>query len=423
MRPFLQISYRLMMLVFCFSNAKAQVGITGVPFLQLNASPEEFGMAGAFTALQSNSTYAAWYNPAQLGFDPGYSVSLAHAPKSDWLPEFNIDLGFHNTGIRGAYSTRIGGLKTVFGASFSHFFIDLGKQYPTDENGNDLGEFESYDYSNNLSFGAGIEVFRGIQFSAGYTLKHIKSKLTADGMTIGNVRVKNPSLFAHDLGLIGSVQLEELFNVKPVFVAGTPIQFKSGFLVGYTLKNIGGSLNYVEDYAGDPLPRFAHIGIAANMGIEIAVLGKTLSIITATASREAREQMVGLKSVYSDTNAIVSGRERSWEYVNGLTNNFSFRDNLIHGNTRFNIYIHEGIQYSFFETFTIRYGRYLGDGYEIPIKTKGFTISMNGIKKLFLNEYFPVLKPFGFQLSTASITQGYIIDGTSYYGFQINYSF
>src|SRR5690606_35459130 len=135
MRHFLRVCFTVGMLMFGYSSGMGQVGITGVPFLQRNPTPEEFGMAGAFTALPSSSTYAAWCNPAQLGINPGYSMSLATTTQSDWLVQFDAGIHFDNYAARFSHSFTFLGKETTLGLSFYHLFYDLGEQIETDESG------------------------------------------------------------------------------------------------------------------------------------------------------------------------------------------------------------------------------------------------------------------------------------------------
>jgi hypothetical protein len=72
-----------------FSHLKAQ-GEAAVPFLLIQPSANLNGMAGAYTALPTNDTFGAYYNPAQLGFFGQCENFSYQYMKVDWLPSFNF---------------------------------------------------------------------------------------------------------------------------------------------------------------------------------------------------------------------------------------------------------------------------------------------------------------------------------------------
>ncbi|TNE72337.1 hypothetical protein EP331_07550 [bacterium] len=111
-------------------------------------------------------------------------------------------------------------------------------------------------------------------------------------------------------------------------------------------------------------------------------------------------------------------------YTKGFYNEISFSDHLINGKASGNVYLHEGIKFSFLNTIEIFNGNYSGAGYDYPLKTKGYTIRLDGIKKIFLDDYLPALKPFNFSFSRSVMPNiNWVTDGSTVSGFQITYSF
>ncbi|MDX1586512.1 MAG: hypothetical protein R3222_07205, partial [Balneolaceae bacterium] len=63
-------------------NVSAQVGITSVPFLQIEPDSRAAGMGNTGVAIADNASAVFW-NPAGLAFQRGTQISITH---SEWLP-------------------------------------------------------------------------------------------------------------------------------------------------------------------------------------------------------------------------------------------------------------------------------------------------------------------------------------------------
>ncbi|MDV7395219.1 PorV/PorQ family protein, partial [Arthrospira platensis SPKY1] len=100
-------------------------------------------MGNAGTAIADNSAAVFW-NPAGLAFQTGKEVSLTHA---NWLPGLNADDIFYDY-LVGMYEVK--GLGT-FGGHIT--FLNLGTQERRNEQGQNLGQFSSYEIAGGLSYG------------------------------------------------------------------------------------------------------------------------------------------------------------------------------------------------------------------------------------------------------------------------------
>ena len=158
---------------------------TSVPFLQIEPDSRASGMGMTGVALADNA-YAPFWNPAGLASQTGAQVSFTHAP---WLPALGTDLSYeHLTGTYG-----LGSAGTI-GGHFTYF--DLGTQIATDERGEPLGEFSSYDLAVGVSYGYPITE----NLSVGTGARFIYSNLTG-GQSVGTAETDAGVSFGVDLGV------------------------------------------------------------------------------------------------------------------------------------------------------------------------------------------------------------------------------
>ena len=125
-----------------FFTSKAQVGITAVPFLQIEPDSRGAGMGNTGVALADNASAMFW-NPAGLAFQNKNQISITHA---NWLPAFNADL-FYDYAVGTYYVEGIG----TIGAHIT--FLNLGEQVRTSSDNVELGRFNSFELAGGLSYG------------------------------------------------------------------------------------------------------------------------------------------------------------------------------------------------------------------------------------------------------------------------------
>ena len=222
------------------TNLYAQ-GESAVPFLLIAPDARPGGMGEAGVALAENAT-AIWWNPAGLAFqyeDPEVDykgeASLMHVK---WLPQFNFsDLWYDYLAAR-YYIEDIG----MIGASIT--FLNLGKNHATDENGNDLGTFDSKEYAFTISYATKLKDNLGI----GLNLKFIKSDLTDKNLQVGSEnRDGRSSSFAFDVGVKWIPAYDFLGN---------------RLSLGANLANFGPKMTYIDEDQADPLPTNLRAGLA-----------------------------------------------------------------------------------------------------------------------------------------------------------------
>ena len=231
-------------LAFAPTAAHAQtdsiVLTTAVPFLQIEPDSRSAGMGMTGVALADNA-YAVFWNPAGLGQQTGTEVSFTHAP---WLPALGADLSYeylaakHSLGNAGT----LGGHLTYF---------NLGEQQATDELGNPLGDFRSYELSTGLSYGKQVTP----NLAVGTGARFVYSNLTG-GLDVGNATTSAGVSFGVDLGVI---------------YKGPELGFgkSSRPSVAFSLANLGPGISYSDSSAfSDAIPTTLRFGGALDTRLD-----------------------------------------------------------------------------------------------------------------------------------------------------------
>jgi hypothetical protein len=238
MRYVIKFIILILVLLSAINNVFAQ-GEAAVPFLLISPGARPGGMGEAGVAYANDAT-AIYWNPAGLAFqyeDPETDykgeVSLMH---SKWLPQFNFsDLWYDYLAGR-YYLEGIG----MVGASIT--YLNLGKNIHTDEVGNELGTFDSFEYSIAASYATKLKD----NLSLGVNLKFIQSNLS--DIQIGSEnRDGTSSSFALDFGIMWKPAWEFL---------GNRLTF------GANLSNFGPKMTYIDEDQADPLPTNLRLGLA-----------------------------------------------------------------------------------------------------------------------------------------------------------------
>lgn len=310
-------------------TVQAQVGITAVPFLQIEPDSRATGMGNTGVAVADNASAIFW-NPAGLAFQNQNQISVTHA---NWLPAFNADLFYDY--LVGTYY--VDGIGTIGG----HItFLNLGEQIRTDETGLELGRFNSFEISAGLSYGFRISD----NFSLGTGLRYIYSSL-ADGSVSGQEISPGSSV---------GIDLAALYKTNPFQVGSRQATFNAGF----NLSNIGPGIQYTDNAQKDPLPTVMRLGWAYTMDIDANGIN-TLTLSNDVSKIMARNESVGTDpdSPEYETMGVIEALFNSWgsyERFNGTeTVDVSLGQQLMYG---------FGLEYWYDELFALRSGYY----YEHP---------------------------------------------------------
>lgn len=300
----------------------AQVGITGVPFLQIEPDSRAAGMGNAGAAIADNAAAIFW-NPAGLGFQKGTQFSITH---SNWLPSFNTDLFYDY--VVGTH--HIDGIGTVGGHVT---FLNLGEQTRTNEKGDVLGTFRSYD----ITVGASYGVVLNDNLSLGTGLRFIYSNL-APAIEVGGQQASKGTTVGADIGV--------LYQTTEKEIMGRNAQLRAGF----NLSNIGPGIQYSDEAQKDPLPTLLRTGLAYKTDLDAD--GFNTFTITADVSK-----IMARSDTSGNTMNFAEALFKSWDtytYNNGT----KFVDVPLSEQLMFGF----GAEYWYDQKFALRGGYY----YESP---------------------------------------------------------
>lgn len=223
---------------------------SGAASLLITPGARADGMGRAFVALPTDAT-ANWWNPAALALQEGRVVSLMHA---QLVPDLADDVYYENIG----YSMHLPGWG---GVGLSFIYLGYGKSMATDEEGEELGYFTSYEISPQISIGTTL--MDGLY--AGTTLKYVRVSLAPEwalrGVEGGGSGVGNT--FGADLALLA--QMKELIPGIPV-----PVNF------GINVQNLGPKIAYIDEDQADPIGR----NLKAGLGVQFINLPALTGLVS-----------------------------------------------------------------------------------------------------------------------------------------------
>jgi long-subunit fatty acid transport protein len=218
-------------------SAHAQLGESTALFLRIEPDSRFAGMGNTGVAIADNANAMFW-NPAGLAFQRNTQLGLTHA---NWLPE--LDAGLFYEYLVGTY--HVDGVGT-FGGNVT--FLNLGEVERRDDQGNPLGQSQSYELAVGVSYGYQVSERLGL----GTSLRGIFSKL-ADGGAAG-IDDGQASTVAFDLSA--------LYRTAPFAIGSTDATLSTGL----NIANMGGTMTYSEQE--QPLPTNMRIGYALTLNFD-----------------------------------------------------------------------------------------------------------------------------------------------------------
>lgn len=313
-----KILFALLFIAVLVPVSQAQVGITSVPFLQIEPDSRASGMGNTGVALANNASAVFW-NPAGLASQRGSQVSITH---SQWLPKFNADL-FYDYLVGRHHVEGIG----TFGGHIT--YLNLGEQQRTtteDPTGENLSRFNSYEFSIGVSYGFNLNQ----NWSLGTGVRYIRSSLFEG--TVGGESVSPGSSFGVDLAA--------MYQSNPFTFAGN----EAALNAGVNLSNIGPGLSYTEDGEKDPLPTVLRFGWAFTTNLDREGI-HSLTLANDISKVMARESANGFEALFKSWGSY----ER--ETAQGTATLSTFQQFMVG----------TGLEYWYDELFAVRTGYYFED--------------------------------------------------------------
>lgn len=214
-------------------------GEAAMPFLLIAPHARNGAMGEGGVALV-NDAAAVYWNPAGLAFqyldpevDNRNQITLMH---SKWLPQFNFNDLYYEF-MAGRFS--LGDLG-MLGASIT--FLNLGENVWTDEIGNELGTFNSFEYAIAVSYATKLQE----NLSVGLNAKIVQSNLS--DVSVGSEEGDGSATsFAVDLGMLWIPDYEFLGD---------------RLSLGFNLSNFGPKVTYIDKAQADPMPTNLRLGLA-----------------------------------------------------------------------------------------------------------------------------------------------------------------
>jgi hypothetical protein len=363
-------------------------GETAVPFLLIPSSPEGNGMGGIIGTTPTENPMAATANPGQLGLMSLNNIaSIGFYPVSTtWLPGYtNSDFTYSviavNAGIRlNQWKPLPFGLS--IGIGYAHISNGLGNINVSYYGSSGISSYTAEEHSNNFTLGIGIE--QSIRIGFGLTYKRINSNLLPEGIYTNG----NASTFAFDLGLIMDAPVTEIIKEKtgaPLFTFS-----KTEPIVDIALSSAWNNMgdhfvNYLDPGQGDPLPRYAMIGMSCKAGLVLPIGSAKWEVISLTLARQVEDVLVERFAEVVDSNGNVVAYAPRPRCNSGL-GSIQFFNNLLLGEGNSHVTLRKGWQLNLGEFVSLRGGSVHGktDSYS----TDGWGLQLRGLLKL-LDEVSP----------------------------------
>jgi hypothetical protein len=222
----LSFCFGLLLLAGAATTARAQSEAGGASTLIAPGARAD-GMGRAFTAV-ANDANAIWWNPAGLAFTRGHDISMSY---TQLVPDLAPDVNY-------SYPAYVQHVEGWGGLGASVGYLSYGKSEATDEEGNIVGEFNSYELVPAIAYGT--ELADNLGF--GVALKLVRVDL-APAQVVLDQRPGRGTTFAADLGVLLKLPA-------------------SRTSIGAALSNLGPDIAYIDEDQADPLGRNIRIGAA-----------------------------------------------------------------------------------------------------------------------------------------------------------------
>lgn len=362
------IGRSLRVIVALLSISSAVLGLpsqAGAIFLLIQPSPTMNGLGGIGTCLPTDEPFAGYYNPAN-GIPQLRGVSFSSSKmNTDWLRRLVPSMSYSYGVKRLAIASRK--LPVQFTLSQHKTFLDLGQQTRTDEQGNPISSFNS-SYMKADAWTLALS-YRGsimrvpIDLSVGATRKTVVQKLVDLSIAPEGGYAKATDEMT-DYGVLLSVPLR--FQRLRPFNQLLGISITPAF--GYSVSNIGDEITFTGIDQGDPTPKYARTGLSVTADIAFKSEWK---IIEWKGGRSAGDELIEPRDDWS----------KPFKYQTGL-GDIDFVKHVIKSKPEDGIQISRGDEFTFFDFYTVRWGRYIDTEGHVRPFTRGYGYRASGLIRL-----------------------------------------
>ena len=291
---------------------------SAVPFLTITPDSRA-GAMGDVGAATTADIHSLHWNPAKLAFIENNSgIAISYTP---WLSKLVPDISL-------AYLTGYSKINDNSTWSAAMRYFSLGEITFTNENGEDLGQYDPNEYT--FDFGYAMKFNNNL--SGGIAMRYIYSNLTG-GQYVGELQTEAGRAFAVDL----STYYESDFVDN------------NQWAVGLNISNIGTKISYTENEDKDFLPMNLRLGGRYSMKID--------EYNDFSVAIDINKLLVPTPPVYDQTvrDSIIGGMDNNVSVVQGIFQSFGDAPGGIREEWRELMYS-LGFEYWYQEQFGLRAG-------------------------------------------------------------------
>ncbi|MCK4653466.1 MAG: hypothetical protein KAU01_03380 [Candidatus Cloacimonetes bacterium] len=369
MKRIILISVFLLLIsnLFCYANFACIFTL-----INPSATDVAFGLDSGTANIWNTNPLSVWSNPAKLGYHNGFAYGYSHTP---WFRDVFPDMYHQSSYI--SYGWNGIGILLPAPSAKNHWgtVMSYGEQERTDENGQVIGTFESWDADTKFALGMNTIEFMSnflkndflnkIQYfgeiSVGFNYDIIHSQLVPEGTgVIPDSLTAIADARSKGIGLIGRISPFNKMNSSGKF-------YRLDLTVGLYFLNPGKTeIYYINETQKDPLP----------YGTKSAFSGK-LSFDMKLIPPLANDDIISLfcKNIfsvyYSQDNTQYGEKDETNPSVWG-----------------------EGLELTFLDIFSYRKGQYIDREGEIVGNTIGYGFNLN-YKDIIQFQYNKVKFPGG----------------------------
>lgn len=357
------------LLLFCLFSSSKSASPAEFLFLKISPSSQFNGMGSVGNSLPTDDVFGFYYNPAQLGnFAKNNNFGFQFYPqKTKWLKDLGPRL--NNFGMTLGY--KFENSRFSLGFSFLRNYFAWGNLNYLNEFGDEINKTRKYSYQ---AYSLGVNYNWKVDFSGGITFKTVKAKNIPYNES-NDTFFQTPDLAdfqtqTFDFGFLTTIPISELqLNLfgENYFLDAS---------IGFSVKNVGGSVKYPDKNYSEVLPRTSFLGYSLVGGYKREINRLEFDFLKLSWSVDAEDDLTKQEIINGDTISY-----KAPEYQNILANTNPWK-NIILAKGSSKIVRHLGFKVEIFETFSFMKGSLDGDGFD-GRKSIGFGVSSKGISKYF----------------------------------------